>query len=268
LLAGSAQSSPAGALIGFPAGPGGPGGESRPEPDDAHRPAPPAAPRRVGLLGGTFDPIHNGHIALARRAAELLQLTELVLLPAGQPWQKATADVSAAEHRLAMTRAAVASLTLPGTAVTVATDEIEHEGPTYTVDTLARWRAREGDAVSLSLIVGADQLLRLDTWHEWRHLFELAHICAATRPGFELSSVSRALAHELTARMASADVLRSTPSGHLLVDATLSLDISATDIRAELRERLRDGNGATTAAPRTIPEPVWRYILQHHLYHG
>jgi nicotinate-nucleotide adenylyltransferase len=135
------------------------------------------------------------------------------------------------------------------------------------VDTLERWRAREGDAVSLSLIVGADQLLRLDTRHDWRHLFDLAHIFAATRPGFELSSVSPALAHELSARMAGADVLRATPRGHLLVDATLSLDISATDIRAELRERLRDGEGATAAAPRTIPEPVWRYILQHHLYH-
>ncbi|WP_255214780.1 adenylyltransferase/cytidyltransferase family protein, partial [Burkholderia pseudomallei] len=95
----------------------------------------PALPRRIGILGGTFDPIHDGHLALARRFAHVLRLTELVLMPAGQPYQKQ--DVSAAEHRLAMTRAAAASLVLPGVAVSVATDEIEHAGPTYTVETLA-----------------------------------------------------------------------------------------------------------------------------------
>ena len=225
-------------------------------------------PRRVGLLGGTFDPIHNGHLALASRFAELLQLTELVLLPAGQPWQKA--DVSAAAHRLAMTRAAAATLALPGTAVSVATDEIEQSGPTYTVETLERWRAREGADVSISLLIGADQLLRLDTWRDWRRLFEFAHIAAATRPGFELASASPALARELASREADAAVLRAQPAGHLLIDATLALDVSATDIRAQMRERLAElGNegAAPPSAPAWVPEPVWRYILQHHLYH-
>mgnify|MGYP001545228115 CR=1 FL=1 len=232
-------------------------------------------PRRVGLLGGTFDPIHNGHLALARRFADLLALTELVLLPAGQPYQKA--GVSAARHRLAMTRAAAASLTLPGVAVTVATDEIEHEGPTYTVETLARWRAREGEDVSLALLIGADQLLRLDTWRDWRRLFEFAHICAATRPGFDLSSLSPALAEELGPRRADASTLRCTRAGHLLIDDTLALDVSATDIRAHLKAKLvrnaaagklaamPDAHGA--APPEPIPDAVWDYILQHHLYH-
>ncbi|MFP3434666.1 nicotinate-nucleotide adenylyltransferase, partial [Paraburkholderia sp. SIMBA_061] len=97
-----------------------------------------------------------------RRFADVLQLTELVLLPAGQPWQKA--DVSPAVHRLAMTRAAAGQLALPVATVRVATDEIEHEGPTYTVDTLQRWREREGDEVSIALLIGADQLVHLDTW--------------------------------------------------------------------------------------------------------
>ncbi|MBU6488088.1 MAG: nicotinate-nucleotide adenylyltransferase [Burkholderiales bacterium] len=232
-------------------------------------------PRRVGLLGGTFDPIHNGHLALARRFAELLALTELVLLPAGQPYQKA--GVSAARHRLAMTRAAAASLTLPGVAVTVATDEIEHEGPTYTVETLARWRAREGEDVSLALLIGADQLLRLDTWRDWRRLFEFAHICAATRPGFDLSSLSPALAEELGPRRADAYTLRCTRAGRLLIDDTLALDVSATVIRAHVKAKLArdaaagklaampDAHG--TPAPEPIPDAVWDYILQHHLYH-
>jgi nicotinate-nucleotide adenylyltransferase len=228
----------------------------------------------VGLLGGTFDPIHNGHLALARRFAELLALTELVLLPAGQPYQKH--GVSSAQHRLAMTRAAAASLALPGVAVTVATDEIEHEGPTYTVDTLARWRAREGEDASLSLLIGADQLLRLDTWRDWRRLFEFAHVCAATRPGFDLSSLSPALAQELGARRADAQTLCRTPAGRLFIDDTLALNVSATDIRAHLKARLahdaaalaaRPAGAARLPAPEPIPEAVWDYILQHHLYH-
>lgn len=233
-------------------------------------------PRRVGLLGGTFDPIHNGHLALARRFADLLSLTELVLLPAGQPYQKT--GVSAAPHRLAMTRAAAASLELPGVTVTVATDEIDHEGPTYTVETLARWRAREGEDASLALLIGADQLLRLDTWRDWRKLFDFAHICAATRPGFDLSSLSPALAQELGPRRADANTLRCTSSGYLLVDDTLALDVSATDIRAHLKAKLAQDTapGRTTAplpdaaktpAPEPIPAAVWDYILQHHLYH-
>ena len=229
--------------------------------------------RRVGLLGGTFDPIHNGHLALAHLFAERLALTELVLLPAGQPYQKPS--VSAAHHRLAMTRAAAASLALPGVAVTVATDEVDHAGPTYTVQTLARWREREGPNTSLALLIGADQLLRLDTWHDWRRLFEFAHICAATRPGFDLSSLSPALAAELGPRRADAATLRRTSAGHLLIDDTLAFDVSATDIRAHLRARLALAGAAGAPAldsagapvPEPIPEAVWDYILQHHLYH-
>jgi nicotinate-nucleotide adenylyltransferase len=166
-----------------------------------------------------------------------------VLLPAGQPWQKP--DVSPAADRLAMTRAAASSLVLPGVKVSVATDEIEHDGPTYTVETLQRWREREGPQASLSMLIGADQLVRLDTWRDWRRLFEFAHICASTRPGFDLASIPPVVAAEIAAREASADVLQATPCGHLLIDTTLAYDVSATD----------------------IPTAVWDYILQHHLYH-
>jgi nicotinate-nucleotide adenylyltransferase len=244
-----------------------------PSPTAPHEP-PPASnrplARRVGVLGGTFDPIHNGHLALARRFADVLQLTDLILLPAGQPWQKA--GVSAAAHRLAMTRAAAGALNLPGVAIAVATDEIEHDGPTYTVDTLRRWREREGAHASLSLLIGADQLVRLDTWHDWPRLFDYAHICAATRPGFDPSAASATVAAAIAARSAGADVLRATPAGRLLLDTTLAFDVSATDIRATLRERLdrraRLTDDAThDAGPESqVPAPVWDYIVQHHLY--
>lgn len=197
----------------------------------------------------------------------MLHLTELVLLPAGQPWQKP--DVSPAADRLAMTRAAAGSLELPGVTVSVATDEIEHDGPTYTVETLQRWREREGPQVSLSMLIGADQLVRLDTWREWRRLFEFAHICVATRPGFELASIPPVVAAEIAARGAMADVLQATPCGHLLIDTTLAFDVSATDIRAHLRERLvqHAGGQQQNEAASHVPAAVWDYILQHHLYH-
>ncbi|MFM0243041.1 nicotinate-nucleotide adenylyltransferase [Paraburkholderia phytofirmans] len=231
---------------------------------------PVALPRRIGLLGGTFDPIHDGHLALARRFAHVLQLTELVLLPAGQPWQKA--DVSPAVHRLAMTRAAASELVLPGATVRVATDEIEHDGPTYTVDTLQRWREREGEDASLALLMGADQLVHLDTWRDWRRLFDYAHICAATRPGFDLASIPPVVAKEIDARRARADVLQATPCGHLLIDTTLAFNVSATDIRAHLREQVSQrlalaGDEQQDQAASHVPTAVWDYILQHHLYH-
>ncbi|MFM0057804.1 nicotinate-nucleotide adenylyltransferase [Paraburkholderia phytofirmans] len=231
---------------------------------------PVALPRRIGLLGGTFDPIHDGHLALARRFAHVLNLTELVLLPAGQPWQKA--DVSPAVHRLAMTRAAASELVLPVATVRVATDEIEHDGPTYTVDTLQRWREREGEDASLALLIGADQLVHLDTWRDWRRLFDYAHICAATRPGFDLASIPAVVAKEIDARRARADVLQATPCGHLLIDTTLAFNVSATDIRAHLREQVSQrlalaGDEQQDQAASHVPTAVWDYILQHHLYH-
>jgi nicotinate-nucleotide adenylyltransferase len=167
-----------------------------------------------------------------------------------------------------MTRAAAGSLEISGVRVTVATDEIEHDGPTYTVDTLARWRERVGPDASLSLLIGADQLLRLDTWHDWHRLFDLAHICAATRPGFELTGMPAAVAQEIAAREAPANVLQMTPNGHLLIDAQLDLDIAATDIRTHLRECIDRHDSIPDASAEHVPPAVWAYILQHRLYHS
>jgi nicotinate-nucleotide adenylyltransferase len=219
--------------------------------------------KRVGLLGGTFDPIHNGHLALARRFADVLQLTEVVLLPAGQPWQKE--GVSEPAHRLAMTRAAAASLQLDGVRVTVATDEIDRHGDTYTVDTLARWREREGADASIALIVGADQLVKLNSWHRWRELFDYAHVCVETRAGFDVASLPAPVAAELALRRAPPETLRASPHGHMLIDERLLMDVSATAIREEARTML----SAATASEdirNQVPSAVWDYIVQHHLY--
>jgi len=220
--------------------------------------------RRVGVLGGTFDPIHNGHLAFARRAVELLQLTELILLPAGQPWQKT--DVSAARHRLAMTQLAAEQLSFPATEVTVARDEIDHHGQTYTTETLTQWRAREAQAglepASLTLLIGADQLLRLDTWRNWKQLFELAHICVATRPGFDPADASAEVSAEIASRRIDAATILTRPHGGILIDDALAIDVSATEIRHYLNERLA-GREETS---EHVPPAVWHYIRQNHLY--
>jgi nicotinate-nucleotide adenylyltransferase len=231
--------------------------------DTSARPTP--LPRRIGILGGTFDPIHDGHLALARRFAGLLALTELVLMPAGQPYQKS--GVSAADHRLAMTRAAADSLVLPGVEVSVATDEIDHAGPTYTVETLERWRARIGPDASLTLLIGADQLVRLDTWRDWPRLFEFAHIGAASRPGFDLGTASPAVAREIARRTAGPEALQSRAAGRLLIDTALAFDVAATDIRAHRRECSARRERMPGASAEHVPAAVWAYILQHRLYH-
>ncbi|WP_216796838.1 nicotinate-nucleotide adenylyltransferase [Candidatus Vallotia tarda] len=214
---------------------------------------------RIGILGGTFDPIHTGHLAVARYFSQWIGLTELVLLPAGQPWQKS--DVSAAYHRLAMTRIA-AAMVLPSTRVTVSTDEIYHPGPSYTAKTLLEWREYYGTSASLTLLIGADQLVRLHTWKNWRRLFELAHIGIAARPGFDLSRADTIVLEEIRHRSVSVDLLRSTSHGYVLLDTTLSVDVSATDMRRLIREQ---GCSRLTAV-KNVPDEVYWYIYQHHLY--
>lgn len=220
------------------------------------------ARQRIGLLGGTFDPIHDGHLALAQLFAEQLALDTLILMPAGQQPQKQ--HISPAEHRLAMVRLAAQAMAPQfaaaklATEVVVDTQEIERAGPSYTVDTLRTLRAQVGPAASLSLLIGGDQLVRLDTWHAWQALFESAHVCAATRPGIDWQAASPAVRDEIARRAAPVDTIKSTPGGHILLNDSLALDISATDLRARLASR--------TGPRPEVPDTVRHYIETHHLY--
>lgn len=219
-----------------------------------------AAAARVAILGGTFDPIHEGHLAMARHFAARLDLDELVLMPAGQPWQKQ--GVSPAAQRLAMTELAAQALQLGATRVQVSREEIERSGATYTVETLGHWRARLGPDASLALIVGADQLLALDTWRDWQRLFVLAHLCVAARPGFDTTRLPPALAEAVRTRACDEHVIASRPAGGILLDHELAFDVSATDIRHRLQAAAR----ADEASCAGVPPAVCRYIRQHHLY--
>ncbi|WP_224788605.1 nicotinate-nucleotide adenylyltransferase [Pandoraea terrae] len=224
---------------------------------------------RVGVLGGTFDPIHTGHLALGALFARTLALDELILMPAGQQPQKTGS--TAAEHRLAMTRLAADGLADTMRAaglraqLTVSTLEIDRAGPSYTVDTMRALRTRYGPGASLSLLIGSDQLMRLNTWHAWRELFDFAHVCAAARPGFDRHNAPPEVRDEIVRREKTADEVQSSPRGGILIDDSLAVDISATELRAALAGA-EHGSGPGARPPANLPAAVWQYIRDQHLY--
>ncbi|WP_020201031.1 nicotinate-nucleotide adenylyltransferase [Cupriavidus sp. WS] len=214
-------------------------------------------PYRLGILGGTFDPPHSGHVALARLCIERLGLDELVWIPTGQSWQKGD-DVTPAADRLAMTELAAAALADTHARVHASRMEVDRAGPSYTVDTVHELRQRYGPHASLAWLMGADQLLRLHTWHGWQALFADVHLCVATRPGFDLSELDGPVRQELAARRAPTHLIQSTPSGHMWIDQTLAVDLSST----ALRQRLAAGQPADDQ----LPPGVAHYIASRGLY--
>ena len=212
--------------------------------------------RSVLLLGGSFDPVHSGHVGLARYFCTLLHPDELRLIPAGRPWQKPDMLTPAA-HRIAMLHAAFDGWPTP---ICIDEQEVRREGPSYMIDTLRSLRGELGRDVSMALIMGADQLINLHTWHDWAALFDETHLCIASRPGFtiENAALDKSVAAQITRRLASADQLRQTSSGLVCMATQLALAVSSTTIRAALA-----GSGSTAGL---LPGPVLDYIQQHHLY--
>jgi nicotinate-nucleotide adenylyltransferase len=210
----------------------------------------------LGILGGTFDPIHHGHLRLAIEARQRLSLASIRLIPAGQPPHRARPGTPAAQ-RLAMTELAVEGL--PGFEVDAA--EVLSQQTSYTVATLERLRAELGAERPLILILGADAFLGLAGWHRWRELFSLAHIAVATRPGYVLADAlyGGELADECPQRLSqNSESLHATPNGSIVPFTIPSLEISATLIRHALAQ----GEDARFL----LPPAVLDYIQTHHLY--
>ena len=206
----------------------------------------------VALFGGTFDPVHFGHLRAALEAAEQLAASELRLVPAGEPPHR-DAPVAAAAHRLAMLRCAAKAH--PG--FRVDDREVRRAGPSWMVDTLAELRAEVGP-VPLVLCIGQDAANDLDRWRDWRRLFELAHLAVLHRPDAR-GHYRAALKQEMRQRRADdARALRSTPAGRVVSLAVTPLDISATAIR-DLVARGR-------SPAFLLPDPVADYIRDHGLY--
>jgi nicotinate-nucleotide adenylyltransferase len=190
------------------------------------------APPRVGVMGGTFDPIHHGHLVAASEVAQWFDLDEVVFVPTGEPWQKA--GVSPSEHRYLMTVIATAS----NPRFTVSRVDIDRSGPTYTIDTLRDLKARRPDA-ELYFITGADAIAQILSWRDHDELWDLAHFVAVSRPGHVLST----------------DGLPSEDVSQLEIPA---LAISSTDCR----DRVRQGHPVWYL----VPDGVVQYIAKHHLY--
>jgi nicotinate-nucleotide adenylyltransferase len=213
------------------------------------------------IFGGSFDPVHSGHVALAKHFVTLMRPQELRIIPTGQPWQKNDL-IASAEHRVAMLELAFADDI--GAPIVIDQRELiqaeQQKKPNYTIETLSALRAEMGKQTCIVFVIGADQSQNLHTWKEWRQLFSLAHICAATRPGFSLDehSINKEVAREWSERSATPQEIRQTNAGKTYLANNLAWDVSATDIRRELKQKQQ-----TTSL---IPAKVLDYIQQHHLY--
>ena len=191
--------------------------------------------RRIGIMGGTFDPIHHGHLVAASEVQSRFQLDEVVFVPTGQPWQKG--PVSPAEDRYLMTVIATAS----NPRFQVSRADVDRDGPTYTVDTLRDLNAIFGATADLFFITGADALAKILSWKDALEMLSLAHFIGVTRPGFELSDA------------------------HLPADTVTLVEVPAMAISSSAcRQRVADGEPVWYL----VPDGVVQYIAKRRLYRG
>jgi nicotinate-nucleotide adenylyltransferase len=210
----------------------------------------------LGLFGGTFDPVHFGHLRLAEESITHLGLAGVRWIPAGQPPHREVPQVTA-EQRLAM----VLRSTAGNAHFSVDDNEVKAAAPSYTVHTLERLRAELGRDQPLVLLVGADAFAGFSRWHRWRDIFALAHVAISHRPGFPI--VTTSLPNELAdqfndRRQTDVSLLKAAPAGAIVTFAMTQLAISATHIRKLL------GNGLS--ARYLLPDSVLDYIQHHQLY--
>ena len=193
---------------------------------------------RLGVMGGTFDPVHHGHLVAASEVQSMFDLDEVVFVPTGEPWQKvgtSRQEVSPREHRYLMTVVATAS----NPRFTVSRVDIDRPGQTFTIDTLRDLREQRGKDVEMFFITGADALAQILTWKDADELFELAHFVGVTRPGHTLSG-------------------EGLPQQRVSLVEVPAMSISSTDCRA----RVRSGEPVWYL----VPDGVVQYIAKHRLY--
>jgi len=201
-----------------------------------------AVEMNIGVLGGTFDPVHNGHLIVAEEVKTRLNLAEIIFVPAGQPWLKVDRPISPAEHRLQMLRLALADKSY----FKRSTIEIERTGPSYTVDTITELRDKLGSEDELFFILGWDSLAELPQWREPSRLIKICYLVAVPRPGYPRP------------KLKTLEVIIRGLSQRVMLMKKPEIDISASAIR----ERVARG----LSIRHLVPEPVNRYIKEHGLY--
>ena len=197
---------------------------------------------KIGVLGGTFDPIHNGHIMVAEEVRSRLNLAEVLFVPAGQPWLKAGSPILAAEHRGQMVSLAIVAYPY----FKLSTVEIDRAGPSYTVDTIAELQAQLGARGEFFFILGWDTLAELPQWREPSRLIEMCRLVAVPRPGYRLPDLN------------SLETVIPGLLRRLVVLDKPEVEVDATGIRARVSRGLPIGH--------LVPEPVEEYIRRHRLY--
>jgi len=212
----------------------------------------------IGILGGTFDPIHHGHLRLAQEALEQCRLSAVRFIPSGTPPHRAK-PMAEPDQRLQMVRLAIHGQ--PGFAVDER--EVHRTDKCYSVDTFGALRAELGPLQPLCLLLGSDAFLQLHTWHQWSQLFELTHIVVMQRPGRPLGNAMKqaddSLYQQYQTRLApSPQLLHESASGHIVVLDMPQLDISATDIRSRTAQHKN--------LRYLLPDAVAHYIQINQLY--
>jgi len=196
----------------------------------------------IGVMGGTFDPVHKGHLLVAEEAKTRLNLAEVIFVPAGQPWLKADRAITPAEHRLQMLRLALADKPY----FKLSAVEIERAGPSYTIDTITELRGQLEAEDEFFFILGQESLVQLPQWREAPRLIQLCFLVAAPRPGSPRPKLK---------------VLETSIPG--ISQRVMLLDAPYVDISASaIRDRVARG----LSVRHLVPEPVNRYIKEHKLY--
>ena len=207
----------------------------------------------VGVFGGTFNPVHYGHLRSALELVERLGLARLHLMPCAVPPHREAPSCSAHD------RAAMVALATEGEGrLHCDTRELERDGPSYTIDSLLDLRGELGAGHSVCMVMGCDAMIKLNTWHRWRELLDVAHIAVIARPGWHFPETGEVAEWLNEHRCDDPAVLGSAPAGGLLVEELRPLDISST----EIRDMLAEGRSARYL----LPEPVLDYIQERHLY--
>lgn len=214
--------------------------------------------KTIGILGGTFNPVHYGHLRMAQELAEELAIDTIRFIPAANPPHKSTHNISAL-HRLAMVNLAVADNPL----FQLDDQELKRDGQSYTIDTLTQLREELGKETSIILFMGSDAFKQFDTWHRWQEIITLCHIALVQRPQTNTAKTSSTLSPALENFLQHhytelGDDLHASPAGHITMRQITALDISSTAIRNAFKDGL--------STRYLMPDAVIDYIKSHRLY--